>query len=653
MLKKDTQLPAQVQAQERRLYKRLDHIFPVEFRFLDAAGQSVSGWYQAFTQDVSKGGLCLTVNHLEFGDVKYLVDKNISLMLHINIPLGSEAVKAQAKVAWFKTTRDEPTLQYAIGVSYDTIDPKGNERILRYIGTRRFFKALAITFSIFLSAGLVVAGFYSAKLRYENEKLLMSLSQNLTARRSLERGSLSLKSQIEEMKFLLSQGERKIEILQRNLLETSQDDQKTVGQLQGSIELFKRYQDKMKKELTGLETQKAKVDTDATTKVQEASLLEKKISNKLYRWLAVHQNTSTGLVASFEGDKDISDWGFTYDQSLAAMVFTKAGDLENARRILDFYLRAPKDNPGGFANAYYASTGDVAEFTAHAGPNIWLGLAILQYTHTTGDTRYLDMARGIGNWLETIKDQEGGLRGGKDFSWYSTEHNLDAYAFYTMLYQLTREAAWDKRADETLNWLNKNAYSKLANPVVKRGKGDATIATDTYAWSVTAVGPEKLKSTGMDPDDIMDFALNNCSVAVEYRRPEGSIIKVKGFDFAKHQNLARGGVISCEWTGQMILALKIMADYHRLQGDQEKAGTYARLAYEYVSELSKMIITSPSPVGQGEFCLPYASLEFADTGHGWRTPKGDRTGSVAATAYAILAIDDFNPLRFSDARKPS
>ncbi len=189
----------------------------------------------------------------------------------------------------------------------------------------------------------------------------------------------------------------------------------------------------------------------------------------------------------------------------------------------------------------------------------------------------------------------------------------------------------------------------LSGLVAKKIKvdGDATIATDTYAWSITAVGPQALKDSGMDPDGIMDFALTQCSVLVEYKKQEGSFVNVKGFDFAKHQNLARGGVVSCEWTAQMILALKIMAGYHQGRGHEEKVLYYSRLGDEYTSELSKMIVSSPSPVGQGDFCLPYASHEFADTGHGWRTPKGSRTGSVAATAYTVLAIDGFNPLRFN------
>ncbi len=632
---------------DRRRYTRLDHIFPVEFRFLNSRGEALSGWYQAFTQDVGRGGLCIIVNNIEFGDVKYLGEKEAVMSLNISIPLGKEPVAALGRLSWFKTTRTEPCLQYALGVSYENIDPKGNKRILKYVRTRKFLKSLAITFSIFLSAGLVVAGFYNARLRLENEKLLASLSVNISHQKALREGGDSLKSQIEEMKFVLSQSQRKIELLERRLRLTATEDQKSIAYLKGSLDFFKKKHESLQNNLGELIAQKERVDSDVTAKMQEASLLQGKIRDKLYRWIAAHQNTNTGLVTSFEGAQDVSDWAFTYDQALAAMVFTKTGDISNARRIFEFYYHAQRSDAGGFFNAYYASTGDASEYIAHVGPNIWLGLAVLQYAKMTDDRRYIKIAEEIAGWLDTVKDNEGGLRGGEEVSWYSTEHNLDAYAFYSMFSELASSQSYRRRAQEILAWLNKNAYSKLSAPVVKRGKGDSTIATDTYAWSISAVGPAILKESGMDPDAIMDFAIDNCSVSVDYRKPEGVTARVKGFDFAKHQNLGRGGVVSCEWSAQMILALKIMSDYHRGISDGEKAQHYGGLANDYISELSKLIITSPSPVGQGDFCLPYASHEMADTGHGWRTPQGNRTGSVAATAYAILAIDSFNPLKFN------
>ena len=627
---------------DKRRFKRLDQIFPVEFRYLNEQNQPSSDWFQGFTQDVSEGGLCLIVCHLKAEDLRRLEDQNTRLSLAIHIPIGSESVAATARPAWVKGIQGE---QSAIGISYEKISAKDNRRILRYVGLRSFFKAVAIAFSFFLSLGLVFSGFYGAKLRLENEKLIVSFSANLSRQQDLMREEKSYQLRIDEMEFLLSQSGRKIENLQGQLLKARQDNKEKAVSLSEGIDFLRRYQEQIKTNLSELVAKKARTEGSFNTKAQEVSLLEEKIMEKFFRWLRSHQNNRTGLVISFEGDDAVADWGFTYDQALAAIVFIQLGDPADAKRIFDFYTAVPGSGANGFADAYYASTGDVAESMAHAGPNIWLGVAVLRYTEKTNDRQYLDLARRIAQWLEILKDSEGGLRGGQSLSWYSTEHNLDAYAFYSMLFVLTNEENYRTRSEQELLWLNKNVYSNISSPIVKRGKGDATIATDTYAWSITAIGPKKLKSIGMDPDRIMDFAIDNCRVSVNYQKPQGESFVVKGFDFAKHQNLARGGVVSCEWTAQMILAFKIMADYHKGLGDVPAAQRYRDLADFYTCELVKMTTTSPSPVGQGEFCLPYASCEFADTGHGWRTPKGNRTGSVAATAYAILAIDGFNPLK--------
>jgi hypothetical protein len=97
----------------------------------------------------------------------------------------------------------------------------------------------------------------------------------------------------------------------------------------------------------------------------------------------------------------------------------------------------------------------------------------------------------------------------------------------------------------------------------------------------------------------------------------------------------------------MILSFEIMADYYFQKGQLSESTYYQNEATQYLNELSKMVIASPSAFGQGAWCMPYASQEDVDTGHGWRTPQGNRTGSVAATAYTIFAISKFNPLKLS------
>jgi hypothetical protein len=212
-----------------------------------------------------------------------------------------------------------------------------------------------------------------------------------------------------------------------------------------------------------------------------------------------------------------------------------------------------------------------------------------------------------------------------------------------MHFNITGNNKYKKARDIALDWLIKHTYDPLDMPI-KRGKGDATIATDTYAWSVAAIGPEKLFSIGMNPDKILEFVEENCLAEVPFKRPGGQTVMIKGFDFAPQRHLARGGVISSEWTAQMIVTFKIMADYYLSKNDLKRSSSYSDKANDYLAQLGNMIISSSSASGQGEGCLPYATQDYVDTGHGWMTPKGSHTGSVSGTAYTIFAYYGFNPL---------
>ena len=91
-----------------------------------------------------------------------------------------------------------------------------------------------------------------------------------------------------------------------------------------------------------------------------------------------------------------------------------------------------------------------------------------------------------------------------------------------------------------------------------------------------------------------------------------------------------------------------MSDFHAKRGQNILAEKYRAKADEYLLQLTNMIISSPSPSGQGESCLPYATQDSVDTGHGWMTPKGSSTGSLSGTVYTIFAYYDYNPLELKD-----
>jgi hypothetical protein len=94
----------------------------------------------------------------------------------------------------------------------------------------------------------------------------------------------------------------------------------------------------------------------------------------------------------------------------------------------------------------------------------------------------------------------------------------------------------------------------------------------------------------------------------------------------------------------MILSFEIMADYYKAK-DPGKSREYLNKSVFYSDELQKMLITSASKIGVEDPCLPYASSAQVDTGHGWRTPSGDRTGSLSSSAYFLIAYLGYNPLK--------
>lgn len=658
---------------EHRKYIRLNVIFPVEFQFIDPeTSGSISEIKQGFTRDVGKGGICLEVNNLEEGLEQVLKEGRVKLDLRLHVPLTRPETKAIAKIAWHEKIKSGYPNKYLVGLSFLQIDPRDSNRIYFHAKRLILTPAIIAVFFFFLISGLAYYYSTSFKSRAENIKLVEQLNQLSSKKAGLEKEIMGLSKEHKEAEDDIALNENKIEKYKVKIkdLEKFATDSGTKDKLIAYLKedkhkskmvmkhalyqkaVFNRKLEKLTKDNAYLKTRVSrlsdqKVSTEYSLKDLMASFnpIEEKNIASMYQWIKNHQSNRTGLVMSYEGDKALEEWGFTYDQSLACQCFTLIGDQDNAKAILNFYKNKAETQEGAFTNAYDSYTGKIREYSVHSGPNIWLGIAIVQYTRKFKDEEYLSIAEDIARWLIALqkRDKEFGLRGGPKFEWFSTEHNLDAYALFGMLYTLTGDDRYLEAQNRTLEWLKKNAFNRIEGRI-NRGKGDATIATDTFAWAIAALGPGLLKESGMDPDQIMDFAETNCMVTVDYIRQDGEKVKVTGFDFGKYEHMARGGVVSTEWTGQMIVSFKIMADYYKENSDFNKAEYYSKKADFYFSEIEKMAVVSPSRVGQGQGSLPYASQDDVDTGHGWRVAHGTRTGSTAGTSYAIFAKYNHNPL---------
>lgn len=640
-------------AQERRKYIRLDTVFPVQFCLKDPSDKKeISEWLQGFTNNVGKGGICLEASNIKKELIALIEKKNPNFLLKIELPVTKQVIHALAQLAWIKEV-DSFSERYLFGLHYLQVDRRAVSKIMRYAWMKKLFVPVSMILMVLFAAGFILGSFFNARLVKDNRMLVDELVKTAQESIILKEQAKVISKDKEDLEFKIQALQERLDSLKRErnkLGELSEKEkiksQERINELNKEIGKLNTEKNILQEDLKALQSKEVNAAEELRIIGERKNRLEKVNVQKMYQWLSIHQNPKTGLVISFEGDSGIEDWAFLYDQSLVAQAYVLFSDYERAKRCLEFFRNCAKTKNGLFFNAYYASGGQPAEYTVHCGPNIWLGIAIIQYFHKTNDNQFLGIAENIASAIIAIQNQDpdGGIRGGLEVTWYSTEHNLDAYSFFGMLYKVTKKEKYLVSQKKILDWLLKYTYTKWDIPI-KRGKGDSTIATDTYAWSIAAIGPAKLESLGMDPDKIIEFAEDNCSVEVVFLRPEGYSIKLKGFDFAPEKNLARGGVVSSEWTAQMIVALKIMSEYHYKKGDRAKGNFYELKANEYLSSLEKMIISSPSPSGQGKGCLPYATQELVDTGHGWQTPKGSSTGSIAGTAYALFAYYGYNPLQ--------
>ncbi len=249
---------------------------------------------------------------------------------------------------------------------------------------------------------------------------------------------------------------------------------------------------------------------------------------------------------------------------------------------------------------------------------------------------------------------------------YSTENNADYYAVLSMLKKLYMSgdscarsvfASYNfglKDIESEMNglerWIKEVAYDpaeKTFNCGYNEKGADRVRTLDTISWTISALGPSKLKQMGIDPFELIDYAERHFLVMNEVSGKE-----VEGFDFT--DRAGRNGstrLIWLEGTGIQTVAYQIMARYAKNLGLSEKAEEYRLKAVKYSDELEK----TASAVKLGACALPYTSkrlaekqVTFAFKG-AWELPRGRNGGwvaSVSSTVWRYYALCGFNPLNF-------
>jgi hypothetical protein len=206
--------------------------------------------------------------------------------------------------------------------------------------------------------------------------------------------------------------------------------------------------------------------------------------------------SSLQLIRSFDIPTDdpsyerLLNWSWTYDSAVAATAFSSIGLQDQAGRLLD-QLAALQHKDGSIEFAFDVQTGE-SSGTVRAGSVAFNAIAFSDYDSTFGSTLYLDSARRAVDYLLSLRNEEGLVRGGPDVEWVSTQHNI-----LTLIALMTLSQQLQEQGDEGAAATYREAAAGIAKGIdsqlivrdgglahFRQGVGDEVIPLDTQALGI-------------------------------------------------------------------------------------------------------------------------------------------------------------------------
>ena len=242
--------------------------------------------------------------------------------------------------------------------------------------------------------------------------------------------------------------------------------------------------------------------------------------------------TSLQLIRSFDIPTDdpsyerLLNWSWTYDSAVAATAFASVGLQDQAGRLLD-QLAALQRKDGSIEFAFDVQTGE-SSGTIRAGSVAFAAIAFSDYDSNFGSTLYLDNARRAADYLLSLRNDEGLVRGGPDVKWVSTQHNI-----LTLIALMTLSEQLEEQGDEGAAAAYREAAEGIAKGIdsqlivrdgglahFRQGVNDEVVPLDTQALGV-------IYAPFLDDDDLakqvyeytqQNFAIDDRSILLSDKK---------------------------------------------------------------------------------------------------------------------------------------
>jgi len=398
------------------------------------------------------------------------------------------------------------------------------------------------------------------------------------------------------------------------------------------------------------------------------------------------------LTQSYADQSGLESTAFTYDNAVSIHAYLLNGSRDSLARaeILGqglIYSQATNFpfNDGRFAQAYFVNAASPSGafitpaafpfffYTSAVGDQSWAGMALAQLFRRTRNSSYLTAALNVANWIVTNTFNTlgpGGYSFGTNINQFnqsvpstngkSTEHNIDTYAFFTMLDKLTHHGAanngtsWKDLAAHALSFVT-DMYNAAGGYFFTGTLGDqitvnpTPIPEDCQTWSYLALLDHRFKHT-------IDWAIANLQATDTAASPHTSLAANESFtgmvfDTASLAPTIPGSDPNAVWlegTSHTIAALIARSiagadsPHDRVQ-DLQNAVKFVDTCEAAQAQLGagQTVNGAAIPLGQGLV----ASTSQMDTGFGFTYGPSKHIG---ATGWYLIAARGGNPFQLGD-----
>jgi hypothetical protein len=251
---------------------------------------------------------------------------------------------------------------------------------------------------------------------------------------------------------------------------------------------------------------------------------------------AYAQGQTLRLIQSYSDQMQLLSTSFVYDNAVVINALLERGDPANQQRALllgQSLLYAQQNDSSGdgrVRQAYFVNQPDangvfltpaLAPFFfigSATGDMAWVGMALAHLFSHSGQRQFLNGAVRLGQWIlnnTSSTSGAGGFTAGVDsnnnpLTYKSTEHNIDVFAFFTMLARLTGDSSWATQAQHARSFIQ--AMFNAASDFLWTGTltdgvtiNTSAIPEDVNTWSFLALQDEALAGS-------VDWAKTNLAV---------------------------------------------------------------------------------------------------------------------------------------------